>query len=57
MVEASGLDARVLQHEVDHLDGILIIDRTSPEERRHALKTLREGPSVSPDEALEVARV
>ena len=41
-VEASGLEARVIQHEVDHLDGVLILDRTSREQRREAMKTLRE---------------
>ena len=41
-VEASGLEARVIQHEIDHLDGVLILDRTSREERREAMKTLRE---------------
>jgi peptide deformylase len=33
--------ARVVQHELDHLDGVLIIDRTVPEARREALATLR----------------
>lgn len=33
--------ARVVQHELDHLDGILIIDRTTPEARREALGILR----------------
>jgi peptide deformylase len=33
--------ARVLQHELDHLDGVLIIDRTTPEARREALAILR----------------
>jgi peptide deformylase len=42
MVEASGLEARVIQHEMDHLDGILIFDRTSKEARKEALRTLRE---------------
>ncbi len=40
--EWSGFQARVVQHEVDHLDGRLILDRTSPEERRRVLKDLRE---------------
>lgn len=35
---ADNLLARILQHEIDHLDGILILDRTSPEERRRALR-------------------
>jgi peptide deformylase len=33
--------ARVAQHEIDHLDGLLIIDRTTPEARREALSVLR----------------
>jgi peptide deformylase len=41
-VEASGLEARVIQHELDHLDGKLILDRTSRSERKEAMKTLRE---------------
>jgi peptide deformylase len=45
LLEASGLEARVIQHEMDHLDGILILDRTSKEERKEALRVLREGPS------------
>jgi peptide deformylase len=43
-VEAEGLDARVLQHELDHLDGVLTIDRTTPEGRREALAKLRPQP-------------
>jgi peptide deformylase len=43
-IEAEGLEARVIQHELDHLDGILIIDRTSPEQRREALAKLRPQP-------------
>jgi peptide deformylase len=38
--------ARVAQHELDHLDGVLIIDRTTPEERREALATLRPTPII-----------
>ena len=41
-VEASGLEARVIQHEIDHLDGVLILDRTSRDQRREAIKALRE---------------
>ena len=36
--------ARVAQHELDHLDGILIVDRTTPEARREALGVLRPQP-------------
>ena len=42
LVEASGLEARVIQHEVDHLDGVLILDRATKEARRQALRELRE---------------
>ena len=41
-VEASGLEARVIQHEMDHLDGVLILDRTSRDERKRALRELRD---------------
>jgi peptide deformylase len=42
LIEASGLEARVIQHEMDHLDGVLILDRTSREQRKDAMRTLRE---------------
>jgi peptide deformylase len=48
VVEASGLEARVLQHEIDHLDGVLMLDRTAREQRKAALGALREGTSYSP---------
>lgn len=41
-ITAEGLHARVLQHEIDHLDGTLIIDRATPEERKAALRRYRE---------------
>lgn len=40
-IEAEGLYARVLQHEVDHLDGILFIDHLTPLKRRMLLKRYR----------------
>ena len=40
-LELEGTDARVVQHELDHLDGTLIIDRTDPDARREALRQLR----------------
>ena len=43
-VDAENLEARILQHEIDHLDGVLTIDRTSPEARREALAALRPPP-------------
>ena len=39
--ELEDLSARVVQHELDHLDGTLILDRTTDEARREALGTLR----------------
>ena len=47
-IEAEGLEARVIQHELDHLDGVLIIDRTTPELRREALAKLRPQPVLGP---------
>ncbi len=41
-VEAEGLLARVLQHEIDHLNGTLILDRTTDEQRREAMKKMLE---------------
>jgi peptide deformylase len=42
--ELEGLGARVIQHELDHLDGVLILDRTDDEHRKRALATLRPQP-------------
>ena len=42
LIEASGLEARVIQHELDHLDGVLILDRTPRDQRKEAMRTLRE---------------
>ena len=41
-LEVDGLEARVIQHELDHLDGVLIIDRTTRAQRREAMRDLRE---------------
>jgi len=41
-VEASGLEARVIQHEIDHLNGVLILDRTSKDQRKDAVRALRD---------------
>ena len=40
-VEANGFEAVAIQHELDHLDGKMIIDRTDPESRREAMAQLR----------------
>jgi peptide deformylase len=47
-IEASGLEARVLQHEIDHLDGVLILDRAPRDQRKAALRALRAGESYAP---------
>ena len=41
-VVAEGPDATVLQHEIDHLDGVLMLDRTDKESRKTALRALRQ---------------
>src|SRR5437868_4274590 len=42
LIEASGLEARVIQHEMDHLDGVLILDRIPRSSRKEAMRELRE---------------
>ncbi len=42
LIEASGREARVIQHEMDHLDGVLILDRTPRDQRKEAMRVLRE---------------
>ena len=42
LIEASGLEARVLQHEIDHLNGRLILEHASREQRKEAIRILRE---------------
>jgi len=37
-IEASGLEARVLAHEIDHLDGVLMLDRADKAQRREAMR-------------------
>jgi peptide deformylase len=46
-VEASGLESRVIQHEMDHLDGKLILDRTPRDQRKAALRALREAQETA----------
>jgi len=42
LIEASGLEARVIQHEIDHLDGVLILDHAPRDQRKVAMRSLRE---------------
>ena len=46
-VEAEGLEARVIQHEIDHLDGVLILDRISREARKEAMRAMREAQETA----------
>ena len=41
-VSAEGREASIVQHEIDHLDGVLVLDRLDPEARRQAVRRLRE---------------
>jgi peptide deformylase len=47
VIEAMGLEARVIQHEIDHLDGVLILDRTSREQRKAAMRAMREAEQAA----------
>jgi peptide deformylase len=46
-IEAEGLSARVIQHEIDHLDGVLILDRVSREARKEAMRAMREAQETA----------
>jgi peptide deformylase len=54
-VEAEGLEARVIQHEIDHLNGVLILDRISREARKEAMRAMREGQTPSEDRPADAA--
>ena len=41
-IEASGYEGRVFQHELDHLDGILLLERLDADQVRHARRAVRE---------------
>ena len=51
VLEGDDLLARMIQHEIDHLDGVLVLDRIDPDVRREALRELRtrELPALSRD--------
>jgi peptide deformylase len=56
-VEADDFEARIFQHEIDHLDGVLLIERLDDEQRKEAKRALRElalssdAPGAGPDRA------
>ncbi len=47
VVEAEGLEARVIQHEIDHLDGVLILDRIPRELRKQTMREMREAVAAT----------
>jgi peptide deformylase len=49
ILEGDDLLARMIQHEIDHLDGVLVLDRIDPDVRREALREMRnrELPALS----------
>ncbi|MEE8060956.1 MAG: peptide deformylase [Gemmatimonadales bacterium] len=53
-IEADGLKARVIQHEMDHLDGMLFLDRLSPLKRRVLTKRWKKSGKDTPNHLLEV---
>jgi peptide deformylase len=55
LLEASGLEARVIQHEVDHLDGVLILDRTTRDQRKQAMRAMREAQAGGGGESADAA--
>jgi peptide deformylase len=54
-VDAEGLEARVIQHEIDHLNGILIIDRISRQARKEAMRAMREAQTSTADRPADAA--
>ena len=46
-IQAEGLEARVIQHEIDHLNGVLILDRISREARKEAMRAMREAQETA----------
>jgi peptide deformylase len=54
-IEAEGLQARVIQHEIDHLNGVLVLDRISREERKEAMRAMREAREPAEDRPADAA--
>jgi peptide deformylase len=54
-VEAEGLRARVIQHEIDHLDGILILDRIPRQARKQAMREMREAREGGAERSADAA--
>jgi peptide deformylase len=54
-IDAEGFEARVIQHEVDHLNGVLILDRISREARKEAMRAMREAREDSESRSADAA--
>lgn len=54
-IEGTGLLARAIQHEIDHLDGILFIDRVGPFKRRRLMKEWEKSRKGQPGYIKELA--
>jgi peptide deformylase len=54
-VEGSELLARAIQHETDHLDGVLFIDKLDPEARKQAMRAIREADWFGADTTVKVS--
>jgi peptide deformylase len=54
-VEAEGLEARVIQHEVDHLNGVLILDHISRQARKEAMRAMREAQEAAAGRSADAA--
>ncbi len=54
-IEGHELLARALQHETDHLDGVIFIDRLDREARKAAMKAIRDAPWFGPDHLVKVS--
>jgi peptide deformylase len=54
-VEVEGLEARVIQHEVDHLNGVLILDHISRQARKEAMRAMREAQEAAADRSADAA--
>ena len=52
-IEADELEARMFQHEIDHLKGVLMFDRMTPDQRKEALREYRR---IEDEAAAQAAR-
>ena len=55
VIEGTELLARAIQHETDHLDGILFVERLDAETRKLAMRAIRDAPWFGPEQAVKVS--